>query len=164
MSAETRSHIRSQASSNAFFNAVINGWIAWLLMKGNAVLPMWGTPGVGPDLVATGFLLPFIIALIVIPLNRRAVRRGKVAALRADRLGPRWRWLGRWPEGLFVRALLFGLAGALLVAPLTLLGFALLGVRELTPMTFAVFKGLWAGALAGVMVVPMALLGISRRE
>jgi hypothetical protein len=92
------------------------------------------------------------------------MRGGKVAALRADRLGPRWRWLERWPEGLIPRALIFGLTGALFVAPLTLLGFALLGVRELTPMTFAVFKGLWAGALAGFLVVPMALLGISSRK
>jgi hypothetical protein len=161
---ETRSHIRNQALSNAFFNAVINGWIAWLLMKEKAVLPLWGTPGFGPDLIATGFLLPFIIALIVIPLNRRAVSRGKVAALPLDRRNPRPLWLERWPQSLFLRALIFGLTGALLVAPLTLLGFAVLGVGELTPMTFAVVKGLWAGALAGAMVVPMATLGIARRE
>ncbi|MBW2273880.1 MAG: hypothetical protein JRG96_11455 [Deltaproteobacteria bacterium] len=161
MSAGIGAHIRRQAISNAFFNTLINGWVAWLLIKENPVLPLWGAPSVAVDLVATGFLLPFIIALIVIPLNRRDLRKGKFAVLRLDPSIPLHRWLGPWPRSLPLRALLFGLIGALVVAPLTILVFVVLGIDPIAPMHFAVFKGFWAGALAGVMVVPMATLALA---
>ena len=113
-STETASYLRREALSNALFNTLINGWLAWLLLKEGPALRLWASPSFGADLIATGFLLPFIVALIVIPLNRRAVRRGKVASLRLDRQNRLHRWLERWPRNLFLRALLFGLTGALL--------------------------------------------------
>lgn len=164
MGAEIDSHIRGQALSNAFFNTIINGPIAWALTKENLVLPLWGAPGIAVDLVATGFLLPFIVALIVIPLNRREVRKEKFAPLQLDSEVPLQRWLGACPRGLLPRALLFGLVGVAVIAPLTVLVFAILGIDALSPLRFAVFKGFWAGALAGVLVVPMATLGLAARE
>ena len=56
--------------------------------------------------------------------------------------------------------MVFGLVGLLLVAPLTLLGFYLLGVQQVAPGNYALFKGIWAGAMAGILVVPMVLVAL----
>ena len=63
----------------------------------------------------------------------------------------------RLPLSTFKSALVFGLLGMCVIAPLTLLGFYLVGVEEIPPMNYAIFKGLWAGLMAGVLVIPMVL-------
>jgi hypothetical protein len=45
-------------------------------------------------------------------------------------------------------------------APLTLLGFYLLGVQQIEPLHYALFKGVWAGLMAAVLVVPMVLCAL----
>jgi hypothetical protein len=45
-------------------------------------------------------------------------------------------------------------------APLTLLGFYLLGVQQVEPLHYALFKGVWAGLMAAVLVVPMVLCAL----
>jgi hypothetical protein len=66
----------------------------------------------------------------------------------------------RFPASTFKSALLFGLVGMCVIAPLTLAGFYLLGVQQVEPLHYAVFKGLWAGLMAGVLVIPMVLLAL----
>ena len=55
---------------------------------------------------------------------------------------------------------MFGLLGLLVIAPLTLLGFYLLGVQQVEPLHYALFKGVWAGLMAAVLVVPMVLVAL----
>jgi hypothetical protein len=69
-------------------NVVINGGFVWLLMRSEAAIPLWGDPCIGTDLLATGFLLPFITWLIVSPLVRRQVKAGKLPALEPDQIRP----------------------------------------------------------------------------
>ena len=57
----------------------------------------------------------------------------------------------------FNSALVFGLLGMCVIAPLTLLAFYLVGVEEVSPLNYAIFKGLWAGLMAAVLVIPMVL-------
>lgn len=66
----------------------------------------------------------------------------------------------RLPAGVFKSALLFGLFGMCIIAPLTLLGFYLMGVEQVQPVTYSIFKGIWAGLMAGVLVIPMVLLAL----
>ena len=66
----------------------------------------------------------------------------------------------RFPTSVFKSALLFGLLGMCVIAPLTLLGFYLVGVQEVAPVNYAIFKGLWAGLMAGVLVIPMVLCAL----
>ena len=66
----------------------------------------------------------------------------------------------RLPAGTFKSALLFGLFGMCVIAPLTLLGFYLLGVQQVSPLNYSIFKGIWAGLMAAVLVVPMVLLAL----
>ena len=161
MSEEIKKHIRKEAITNAVCNAVINGYIAWLIMKSKPVLPMWGLDGFWLDLLATAFLLLFIVALIIIPINRSKVSKGKLHAVSLNADVRLHRFLQRMPKSLGMRALVFGLAGLLIVAPLTLAVLTLCGISSLTPMEFAVIKGAWAGLMAGTFVIPMILLGVS---
>ena len=46
------------------------------------------------------------------------------------------------------------------IAPITLAGFYLLGVEQVSPLHYAIFKGLWAGLMAGILVVPMVLVAL----
>ena len=66
----------------------------------------------------------------------------------------------RFPASTFKSALLFGLTGMLVIAPLTLLGFHLFGVDQVTPVNYAIFKGIWAGSTAGLLVIPMVLTAL----
>jgi hypothetical protein len=139
---------------------VFNGLIAWLLLRNGPALTWGGKHSFAVDVLATGLLLPFIVALIVIPLQRKKMRKGQLPAIN---LGPHsfaQSFADRLPSSTLKSALLFGLLGAAVIAPLTLAGFYLLGVNQLAPLNYSVFKGLWAGAIAGVLVVPMALLAL----
>jgi hypothetical protein len=46
------------------------------------------------------------------------------------------------------------------IAPATLLGFQLAGVEKIAPLSYAIFKGVWAGLVAAVLVVPMVLIAL----
>jgi len=150
------------ASTNGLTNAVANGGICWLLVKDNGPITWWGSSNFGGDLLATGFLLPFIVALIVIPLQQRKVRNGKVCAIPPEFLGF---FLGRvtaLPNNLWARAVIFGTLGAFGIALPTLGLLALLEITSFNPGQYAVFKGLWAGLLAAVLVMPMIAAGMTQ--
>jgi len=60
------------------FNLVLNGLIAWLLFRTATSVPLWGESGMGIDLLATAFLLPFLTCLIV---SRLVGGQGRIHAL-----------------------------------------------------------------------------------
>ena len=64
------------------------------------------------------------------------------------------------PASTWKSALLFGLFGMCVIAPLTLLGFYLAGVEQVAPVSYAIFKGIWAGLIAALLVVPMVLIAL----
>src|SRR5690606_7564055 len=47
------SHIRRETAVNFTINAVINGLLAWWLLKQKAILSLWGEEGFAVDLVVT---------------------------------------------------------------------------------------------------------------
>ncbi len=159
MSTAFAKHLRREAAINGVMNALFNGAIAAWLLKGKGVLPMWGGQGFAIDMIATAFALVFIVSCIVIPLTQHKLRRGKLPQ-------PHWqphelaaRLSDVAPRALALRALWLGLFASAVVAPLSLLLLCLVGVQQLTAMDYALFKGLWAGALAALMVPPMIWLG-----
>jgi len=145
-------------------NTLFNGVIAWLLLRSQETLPFWGEHSFGVDLIATAFLLLLIISLIVIPIHKRKVRKGGMPVLHwsEDRIVDRV--LRSLPANTVLGGLAFGLFGLIVVAPLTLLPFFSLGITHLDPLTFAIFKGIWAGLLAAVMVGPMIRFGLGHAE
>lgn len=161
MSDEISGHIRKEAIVNGCTNAIFNGVIAWYLIKDVGHMPFWSADGIAVDIAATSAILLFIVALIVIPLNRRKVRKGEIPPLQWDpdkHLHRLWR---RFPSGLFAQALCFALLGLLVVAPVTFLPYWLLGIEGMDSRSYAVVKGIWAGIMAGIMVVPMIQIGLA---
>lgn len=155
-------HIRHEILASGISNAVFNGVITWLMLKSGPALRWGGEHSFAVDVIATGLLLPFIVALIIIPLQRSKLAKGKLAPMDLGK-GSRMQSLAdRFPASTFKSALLFGLIGMLIIAPLTLAGLYMLGIDEITPLQYAVFKGLWAGLMAAVLVVPMVLIALRK--
>ena len=154
-------HIRKESIINGVTNAFFNGLAAWLLLKSHASMPFLGQQSIVGDFMATAAILLFIIALILIPLNRSKVRKGKLASISLDANNRLHRILSRFPQSLFGRALVFALIGLLILAPITLIPMALVGIEELAIPTFVVVKSIWAGIIASLMVGPMILLAAS---
>ena len=160
MSESIKAHALHEARNNGLTNTLCNGAAAWFLLKGGEDLTLRGN--IIGDLMATAAILLFIVALILIPLNRRKVKSGKVVAHQWNNSNALHRLLQRAPKSLFVRALLFALFGMLVIAPLTILALWAVGATEFTPFAYAIFKGIWAGLMAAAMTVPMVLLGAAK--
>ncbi len=156
--------IYKDAVINGVTNAIFNGYIAWLILRDRTILSMWGDGGFGFDILATAFILLFIVTLIVVPLSRRKVLQGKLRSIHLQAGNPIHSFLRYMPAGLLWQALAFGLIGLFIVAPLTLVMLWLLGAGSLGPLAFALIKGGWAGVLAGTMVIPMILLAVMKEQ
>jgi hypothetical protein len=155
-----RDHIRHEILVGGISNAVFNGLSAWLLLKNGPALLWGGKHSFMVDIIATGLLLPLIVALIVIPLQRSKLNKGKLQPVNLGPTAPMQALADRFPSSTFKSAVLFGLIGMLLIAPLTLAGFYLFGIEQVQPLQYAIFKGLWAGLIAAVLVVPMVLIAL----
>ncbi|WP_372873883.1 hypothetical protein [Pseudomonas sp.] len=162
MSSDIAHIIRSERIISGLVNAAINGGLAWYLFKTKPLLLLWGSEGFGVDLMATAFIMLFIVALIVVPIFRRKVRQGTISATWDN---DRWlhRQLQRFPHSLLGSAILFGLIGMVVFVPPSLLVLSVSHITELSPAQYAIFKGCWAGSLAAVMVGSMIRLAVSRR-
>ncbi len=153
-------HIRRETFVNFVSNMLFNGIIAWLLFKDGGPLNRWGSHSFGVDIIATAFILPFIVALIVIPLQRRKVAKGKLPSLTLDNSVVLHRMFNALSQSLMLSGLFFGLLGLLVFAPVILVPLLILGIEELSPLSYSIFKAVWAGALAATLVYPMILIGL----
>jgi len=158
---ELKHYLVRGASTHGLANALANGAICWWLVKDKGVVTWWGSSNFGGDLLVTGFVLPLIVALIVIPLHKNKVRTRTLPTIAVD-IVPTWMtWFLGLPENLWLRALLFGIVGVVVFALPTLGLLALYHVNTLTPLHYSVFKGVWAGTLAFVLVMPMTTLALT---
>lgn len=155
-------HLKHEALVGGVSNAFFNGLIAWLLLRSGPSLAWGGEHSFVVDIVATAFILPAIVALIVIPLQRSKLNKGKLKPINLG-AGSRLQALAdRFPSKTFKSSMMFGLTGVLTIAPLTVLGFYLVGVEEVSPLNYAIFKGLWAGLMAAILVLPMVLCALRK--
>lgn len=138
-----------------------NGGICWWLIKDNGPVTWWGSSNFGGDLIATGFILPFIVAVIVIPIHANKIAKGALNAI-CPSVAPGWtqRFMGM-PNNLWLRAVLFGLVGVVTFSLPTLGLLSVFQVTAFTPAQYAVFKGLWAGLLAFTLVMPMTAIAMA---
>jgi hypothetical protein len=155
-----RNHLHHEIMVGGLSNTVFNGVIAWLLIKNGPDLHWRGDHSFAIDVIATACLLPFIVALIVIPLQRGKLFKGELQPLQLGSHSTIQSLADHFPASTFKSALLFGLIGLLVIAPLTLMGLYFVGVDSFTPPEYALFKGLWAGLMAAVLVIPMVLIAL----
>ncbi len=156
-----QSYLRREVTTNGLTNAFFNGVICWYLIKTKADLTWWGEHSFAGDILATSLILPWIVAMIVIPLQRSKVRKGKISPWYCTENSHRiLKFLHRFPQSLWLNGLYFGLLGMLIIAPATLTLLWVTGASIFTPMEYAIFKGVWAGCLAVCTVVPMLFVGL----
>jgi len=160
MTSGLNNYIKRERLMNGGTNTLFNGGIAWLSLKGKGLLHLAGSGSFAIDIVATAFILPFIVTLIVIPLQKRKANKGSIARFTPNKANLIERLAAGFPQSLWLSALYFGLIGMLIIAPTTLLGIILLGADTFTPEAYSLFKGLWAGAIAAILVGPMIMVGL----
>ena len=153
-------HVLHEILVCAGSNMIFNGLSAWLLMKGGGNLHWGGDTSFAADVVVTAFLLPLIVAFIVIPLQRSKLSKGELQPINLGPSSFMQSLADRFPASTAKSALLFGLIGILIIAPVTLTGLYLFGVQTISPEYYAIFKGLWAGLIAAILVVPMVLIAL----
>ncbi len=156
-------NIRKELLGQGIGNIAANGLIAWLLLRNKDELALWSFDGVALDVALTSLLLTFIVSWIVMATQKSGLRKGKLNAVEPDRDKALHRILMRAPAATGWAALCFGLTGLLVFAPLTLLGFQLLGVYSIATMHYVIFKALWTGAMAAVVVIPGIYIALLRR-
>jgi hypothetical protein len=140
-------------------NALVNGAIAWAVYRGLAALPLWGNKSIGGDALATSFLLPVIICLIVTPLIRAMAKQGKTPTFDSALAG----WLRIFQWSLFVRALLFGVVSTVVLGGITIALLTALGVQALDFNAFIVWKMFYTGTLAAIVTPIIALVALADR-
>lgn len=141
----------------ALVNALLNGAIGWGLTRGLPEFPMWGTPGVAVDLVFTAFGITFGTCLVVPLQTKRDFQRG-LATLPALTPGVAT-LLGRFPVGLFRRALVLGALSIAVFAPPVLIALAASGAAAMGRVPFVELKAAFS-AIQGGIVTPFIVLAI----
>lgn len=156
MNSNLQTHLREHALKSFVINLVINGLLTWLLLRGKPAFDAWGEHGYGVDMLLTGFFLSALITVFIIKLNRAQIANGKHEALAQSELGTIARLA---PRNDWLSSLVFGVAG-------TLFALTTVGVMELLPLPpfealgYAVFKGVWSGVLAALLVPSAIRIGL----
>lgn len=153
MTQDQQKYLTGQTIVGAAVNLLLNGAIGWAAFRSLARIPFSGSPSISGDLVATAFLLPLLVCLIVTPLVRADARKGKIAAAERSH-GLLSRFL---PSGLVLRGIVLGLVAAASIAPLTISALQALEVREMGFWQFVSLKAAFGGALAALITPVVAL-------
>jgi hypothetical protein len=146
--------------ANGIINAIINGGLAWLMLAGVDSLTAGGDNSYIADTTATAFILPFILSLIVISLNRRKLNAGKISPVELSRGNRLHANLARFPESVWGQAFLFAVIATLVTTPLVIGLLWMAGLPAIPPADYAIFKGAWTGILAASLVRPAMLVAL----
>lgn len=157
--AHRRYVLLEQGIGAAIFNLLLNGAIAWLMVRSLERVPLWGGDvSIAGDTIGTTFILPFMTCLIVTRLARGMVEKGKLPPLAWRRTSHAT--LGRLPARTSTRSLVLGVVGLIGFAPVAVWAFAALEVQDLGAWSFVVFKALFAAVLAGIFTPLVALMAL----
>ena len=152
--------VKMEAAANGVINAIINGGLVWLMLGGGDSLTAGGDNSYIADTVVTAFVLPFILSLIVISLNRRKRRAGKTPAVELCPENTLHNIVSQVPGSIWAQALLLAVIAMAVTTPLVIGLLWMAGLPDIPPATYAVFKGVWCGILAAALVPPAFLLAL----
>ncbi len=145
--------------ATAAINAIVNAGIAWLGVRGQETVPLWGIPLIETstfwNLSGTLFLLPLITCVLTTTAVRRDVRLGSLASLSGLRFVHRW--LAVLPPARSRRGLAFGAIVVTALAPPLTLAFVASGFPELSREQFIACQTVFA-VILGALVTPFIAL------
>jgi hypothetical protein len=152
--------------ATAAINVAVNAAIAWLSVRGQDGVPLWGAPLVETstfwNMVGTLFLLPLITCVLTTTAVRSDLRQGSLVSLAG--LRPAHPWLAALPASRLRRGLACGaLAVATLAPPLTL-ALVLADFPELTTDQFIACQVAFAVVLGALVTPPIALCAMADPE
>ncbi len=145
-------NIAQEVKRSVVINFVINAAIAYSALKNANEVAAWDVKGFGQDLVLTGFVLCVIVSAIYISMYRKRVASNEVVVEGFGAQSVSW----VFPYNRWSAALVMGVFGALIAAPLMLGVLMLFGLGSVTPLGYAIAKGAWAAILA-YLIVPVSI-------
>lgn len=149
--------------ATAASNVVINAVIAWLSVRGQVTVPLWGVPLVETSIfwnvVGTLFLLPLITCLLVTNVLWRDVRLGSLTSV--SHLRSAYHWLAVLPPDRLRRGVAFGAIAVATLAPILTVAPVVLGFPELTRGQFVVCQAAFAVAIGAVVTPVIALYAMA---
>lgn len=145
----------------ALANALLNGTIAWVSVRGEDNVPLWSTAQTSTvtDTLATLFLLPLVTCIFCTGAVWRELGAGRLN--RIEGLSLRRPALRALPASRALRGVVFGfLALVALAAPVTLLLVAV-GLGDLSEGEFIAYKVSFAVALGALVTPAIALCAMA---
>jgi hypothetical protein len=141
---------------SAVVNLVLNGLIAWLSVRSQHVVPVWGMPAPGKanvltDTVGTFFLLPLFTCAMCTTAVWAELRSGGLPRLETLAV-PR-----RLAHGRLRRGAVLGAATAAVLSPVAIAIFAATRLGSVTTTQFVLYK-MVLGVGLGAVVTPMVAL------
>ena len=155
-------YMRVEIMASVVINVVINVLIIWFDKKDEGTLYLYGDKGYGIDIIATCFLLFFLMSLVVLAIQRSRVKSGKAPDFSWDMDQIPHQILARFPRSIWLSAFLFGLLALVIYAPLTLVALAFAGIGEFTPLNYTIFKGIWVALMVWIAVPSVLRVGLAR--
>lgn len=144
-------HVRKEMIANVVINVVINCAIIWLLNRHKDTISAYGDKGFRVDIIATAFLLFFLMSLVVMSIHRARHKANKLPELHINPQNWRHKLFSKLPYSVWVLALGFGLFALLVFAPLTVGILAALSITEFSPITYTILKGFWVAFFVALM-------------
>ncbi len=149
--------------ATAAINIAVNAAIAWLSVRGQATVPLWGMPLVETstfwNLVGTLFLLPLITCVLTTTAIRRDTRMGSLTS--QGGLRSAYGWLAALPPARLQRGVAFGVIAVAALAPPLVLGLLVSSFPELTRGQFVAYQTAFAVALGAVVTPVIALFAMA---
>lgn len=149
--------------ATAAINALVNAAIAWLSVRGQETVPLWGVPIAETstfwNVVGTLFLLPLVTCLLTTAAVHRDVRLGSLDSL--SRLLPAHRWLAALPPTSLRRGTVLGGVAVAVLGPPLILALLLSSFPELTKGQFIICQTTFAVCLGALVTPAIALYAMA---
>lgn len=149
-----RRYVRNETAISIVANVVVSALFAWLIFHDQDRIPLWGARGMAFDLVPTTFMITLMSTFAITLVTRARARQGLTPALSPTST----RWSMPWlPRNVIARALLLAILATLILVPLGIGAFLVLGIESSTFVPLLVFKMIFGAALA-LLVSPIIVL------
>lgn len=148
-----QAYIQRELMTASVFNVLLCVFFTYVFVPGEVPVALWGAKGIAVDLVPTVFMLTLIGNSVITLVTRQRLRSGKISPMLQGRCG----WLARHvPRHPALRLLMLAAGVTLLVVPLSVLAFWMLGVQAMRFEHYLWFKACY-GPLVGALTARAAL-------